>query len=134
MRIAPISTFHNVNRQNNNLAKPNFQSQPAFGSFYNDLDDDTSTGGYSILDLFNWLRGGKPKYTKDEEKEFMKTWDPELGDISDIVDPDRASVDDIMADFESGKLDEDIRIAQEERARELEKENEPPSIFNYTED
>ena len=136
VRITPVNLYqatnriNNNNNNNNNVQKPIMRSQPQFGSFYNDLDDDTSTSGYSILDLFKWLRGGKPSISKAEEEDFRQTWDPELGDISQFLDPYKVNVDTI-ADYESGKLDEQIKQAKEQRAREREKAMEPPSILIY---
>ena len=133
MRINPVNSFNTINRQNYSCTKPTPQSQPKFGSFYNDLDDEPSTNGYSILDLIKWFRGGKPHISKAEEEDFRMTWDPELGDISDIIDPKKSNRD-VMEDFKNGKLEEQIKLAKEERARAQAKENEPPSIFNFADE
>ena len=86
-------------------------------------DDDLFQGparGFSILDLF---KSKKTKVTKEEEEQILETWDPDLGDISDRIDPQRSNfgpLEDLIKAYEEGTLYDDEKI-----------EDEPPSMFNY---
>ncbi len=127
MRISPVNVY-NYQSQNNiqpKKAQNKPQMQQTFTAFY---DDDelfaAPSNGYSILDLF---KSKKPKVTKEEQEEILENWDPDLGDISDLVDPKNnnfGSLEDLLRDYEAGKLDEE----------DTKEEPEPPSIFSYDED
>lgn len=122
MRISPVSVYNNYTSQHNIQLKKSENKSPAFTAFYD--DDELFSGpsnGYSILDLF---KSKKTKVTKEEQEEILEKWDPDLGDISDIVDPKNnnfGSLDDLMRDYEEGKFDQE----------EQKPEPEPPSIFNF---
>ena len=125
MKITPITNC-NYRCSNTNSSKSYQQriSQPAFNGLHD--DDELFQGpsrGFSILDLF---KRKKPKITKEDEEKVLETWDPDLGDISDITDPQRSNfgpLEDLIKAYEEGTLFNEEKI-----------EEEPPSIFNYNED
>lgn len=124
MRIAPVSVYNNYTSQNNIQAKKT-ESKPTAPSFKAFYDDDElflgPSNGYSILDLF---KSKKPKVTKEEEEQILETWDPDLGDIRDMINPNNNNfgpLEDAIRDYESGKFDQE----------EPKPEPEPPSMFNY---
>lgn len=128
MRISPVT---NYNYSKNNTANSNVKmnkplQSPAFKGLHD--DDDLFQGparGYSILDLF---KSKKPKITKEDEEEVLENWDPDLGDISDIIaqntDENTPSLEELMKRYEEGTLYDD----------DDKKKEQPPSIFNYQED
>ncbi len=126
MKVCSVNYNYN---QNNNI-KPNTvnKSHPQHQTFKGFYDDDdlflgATSNGYSILDLFKKWR--KPKITKEDEEKVLETWDPDLGDISDITNPKNNNFGDLeeaLREYEEGKLDKEPPKKEEE---------EPPSIFNY---
>ena len=131
MRIAPVNYSQQV--QNNNryhvVFKPSIT--PSFGYGFDDASFlDEPYEGYSILDLIKWFRRGKPpKPTQEQIDKVLETWDPDLGDISDITDPGRNNfgpLEDALEELHSGK--------QDNEPVKKEPEEEPPSIFIYSED
>ena len=122
MKITPVVNYNYSQKHNANSNVYNKRPlQPAFKGLHD--DDDLFQGparGFSILDLF---KSKKPKVTKEEEEQILETWDPDLGDISDIIDPNRSNfgpLEDLIKAYEEGRLYDDEG-----------KEEEPPSMFNY---
>lgn len=132
MRIMAVNSPMQIlgkNVNNSHYRNMMTTAAPAFGYGFDDASFlDEPSNGYSILDLVKWLRGGKPsKPTQEQIDKVLETWDPDLGDISDIVDPKRNNfgpLDEALKEFSSGKLNQ----------KQLKKESEPPSIFIYTDE
>lgn len=126
MKVSSVNYSYNQNNNSKiNTYNKSRSQQPAFKSFYDDdeLFLGSTSNGYSILDLFKKWR--KPKITKEDEEKVLETWDPDLGDISDIINPKNNNFGDLeeaLREYEEGKLDKKPPQKQEE---------EPPSIFNY---
>lgn len=104
---------------------------PSFGYGFDDASFlDEPSNGYSILDLIKFLRRGKTsKPTKAQIDKVLETWDPDLGDISDITDLNKdnfGSLDETLEELLTDKCDNE--------SDQKESGKEPPSIFVYTED
>ena len=129
MRISPVNYSRQVQNNNSCHAAVKQSTHPCFGYGFDDASFlDEPYEGYSILDLIKWFRRGKPpKPTQEQIDKVLETWDPDLGDISDITDPNRNNF---------GPPDEALEELGKPANKSVKKEpeKEPRSIFVYTED